>query len=186
MKNRTRIFLFSFGICAAASLFFGKYILNGYQNGNENLQILPLQIMEFFMLGLVLFPFILANLIAWIKGKLEGKRNRKVGGNRTFFRNLILLVLSGTLIIFIFKSGYYRYVPSAILILFGIALFWQLKDYAGMVKWLPIFLVLMGIFNFIDARFSFFFLLAGFVIIPLIIAFILPREVAIPYSNPST
>lgn len=186
MKNRTRIFLFSFGICAAAFLFFAKYILTGYQNGNENLQILPLQIMEFLMLGLIFIPFIVANAVAWIKVKAEGIKKRKLGGSRIFFRNLLLMVLSGTLIFFIFNKGYYRYVPSAMLIMFGIALFWQLKNQTGLVKWLPALLVLMAIFNFVDARFSFFFLLAGFVIIPLIIALILPKEVIIPYSNPST
>ncbi|MCK5678224.1 MAG: hypothetical protein KAH72_07085 [Flavobacteriaceae bacterium] len=117
MNSISKSFIFS-GIYSLIGIFIASKLIHGYKYSEEGINLLPINFFEFLLIVFAFLIFLISILTTYI---LARKNNTKISKNQIlhFFIPLIL----GSIILFILlNKGYYRLVPSVLLISYGIAL----------------------------------------------------------------
>lgn len=115
------------GFCIWGGAYLIKSVLNGFLIDDSPLGMLSLEIIEIFLLGILLFVFIFSNITIIIAGRKVAKKDRfKLWNTKTkniAFKYLLILTLIFIILNLLINAGLINYLTPALLIQYGLLLY---------------------------------------------------------------
>ena len=115
------------GFCIWGGAYLIKGVLNGFLIDDSPLGMLSLEIIEIFLLGILLFVFIFSNITIIIAGRKVAKKDRfKLWNTKTkniAFKYLLILTLIFIILNLLINAGLINYLTPALLIQYGLLLY---------------------------------------------------------------
>lgn len=141
------------GIYALAGAFIANMLLAGYDGNymaNENM--LPIGILEIILVVVGLVVALLSFITGYILTKRTAKRNdEKIWtplSKQLLLHFLIPMIAGGLFILLLINKGYYGLVAPLTLVFYGLALVSASKYTLGLIKYLGLIEILLGLLAF--------------------------------------
>lgn len=137
------------GVYALVGAFFGKFLINSYQNNTNSIALLPISFFELLLVGVALIILLSSVITAFILTRKKAKKNNEKIWNSASKRLLksfsIPLITGGVLCIVLYQYNLIGLIAPFTLVFYGLACINASKFTLGNIEYLGIFNIIIGL-----------------------------------------